>query len=421
MNKNMVTIAKKKKPIKNLIFQLKSPKCYKRDGENVYLCAARKIFVRTSEEERVRQAFIIFLRDKVGVPTDMFRVEESMSHYKKRKKGRADIIGLSLEEYPLFVVECKKPKAPLTQDVFDQAKTYADIAGCDIVILTNGGESEVYIQENKQWNNARGILTYKEMLKIGNYDYKKPKQKAWQRPEYKDIPRAIEDGTFDGRNTKESHRDYGCFGKDSPKKNLHFFANLVGLFRDEGKSFRLPIIHSSFEISEDLKLRYSSFGNAAGGGYTSYYRSFIIKDKNGENQIISISITGTLSRKNDPKFGNRRGNTQLNVAIDDYEKKHHSLQLDMDKFVKKNGRQALIWHNGRMTVGNSGSVKQNLVLEYVRKKAPHLLEDNYISLATLPTNRLITWRDAKPFLINCIEYALLRDEYRQIHTKNKSQ
>ncbi len=98
----------------------------------------------------------------------------------------------------------------------------------------------------------------------------------------------------------------------------------IVFLRDEGKSFRLPIIHSSFEISEDLKLRYSSFGNAAGGGYTSYYRSFIIKDKNGENQIISISITGTLSRKNDPKFGNRRGNTQLNVAIDDYEKKHHS-------------------------------------------------------------------------------------------------
>ena len=332
---------KKKKSIKNLTFQLvKSPKQYKRDGENVYLCAKRKMFVHATEEERVRQEFIAFLRDKVDMPLDMLFVEESMSHYKKGTKGRTDIIGLSLEENPLFVVECKKPEAPLTQDVFDQAETYADIAGCDIVILTNGRESEVLIRESKQWHSARGILTYKEMLQTGNYNYKKPNRKPWQRPEYKDIPRAIKDGAF--------------------------------------------------------------------GSWS------------GENQIISISITGTLSRKNDPKFGNRRGNTQLNVAIDDYEKKHHSLQLDMDKFVKKSGRQALIWHNGRMTVGNSGSVKQNLVLEYVRKKAPHLLEDNYISLAKLPTNRLITWRDAKPFLINCIEYALLRDEYRQIHTNTLS-
>lgn len=412
---------KKKKSIKNLSFQLeKSPKQYKRDGENVYLCAKRKMFVHATEEERVRQEFIVFLRDKVDVPLDMLFVEESMSHYKKGKKGRTDIIGLSLEENPLFVVECKKPEAPLTQDVFEQAETYADIAGCDIVILTNGRESEVLIRESKQWHSARGILTYKEMLQTGNYNYKKPNRKPWQRPEYKDIPRAIKDGAFGSRSGENYHRDYGCFGKDSPEENLPFFANLVGLLRDENKSFKLPLTGTNFEICEDLKLRYSSFGNAAGGGYTSYYRSFIIEDKNGENQIISISITGTLSRKNHTKFGNRRGNTQLNVAVDDYEKKHHSLQLDMDKFVKKNGRQASIWHDGRLTAGNLGSVKRKLVLEYVRKKAPHLLEDNYISLAKLPTNRLITWRDAKPFLINCIEYALLRDEYRQIHTNTLS-
>lgn len=385
---------KKKTPIKNLTFQLeKPPKQYKRDGENVYLCATRKMFVHVTEEERVRQEFIVFLRDKVGVPIDMLFIEKSMSHYKKGKKGRADIIGLSLEECPLFVVECKKPEAPLTQDVFDQAETYADIAGCDIVILTNGKKTEVHIRENEEWYDAKGILTYKEMLKIGNYDYKKPNEQPWQRPEFKDIQRAVKDGRFDA-----------CFGKDSPEENLPFFANLVGLLRDENKSLKLPITNINFEIIKDLKLRYSSFGNAGGGSYTSYYRSFIIKDKKG-NQIISISITGTL-----------RGNTQLNVAIDDYEKKHHSLQLDMDKFVKKSRRQALIWHDGRLTAGNLGSVKRKLVLEYVGKKASHLLEDNYISLAKLPTNRLITWRDAKPFLINCIEYALLRDEYRQIHT-----
>lgn len=414
---------KKKKPIKNLKFQLeKSPEQYKRDGKNVYLCAARKMFVPASEEERVRQAFIVFLRDKVGLSEEMLCVEESMSHYKRGKKGRADIIGLTCHaREPLFVVECKKSRVPLTQNVFDQAKIYADCSGCDIVILTNGIESEVHIRENKQWLKARGILTYKEMTKIGNYDYKKPNEKPWQRPEYKDLARAIKDGKFDSRVGKDGHRDYGCFGKDSPEENLPFFANLVGLLRDETKSLKLPIINNNFEISKDLKLRYSSFGNAAGGGYTSYYRSFIIKDKNDENQIISVSITGTLSRKNDPKFGNRRGNTQLNVAIDDYEKRHHSLQLDMDKFVKISGRQASIWHNGRMTVGNLGSVKRHLVLEYVRKKAPYLLENNIILLANLPTNRLITWRDAKTFLINCIEYALLRDEFREIYSKKALQ
>ena len=67
-----------------------------------------------------------------------------------------------------------------------------------------------------------------------------------------------------------------------------------------------------------------------------------------------------------------------------------------------------------------GSVKRNHVLEYVRKKAPNLLENEKIILGTLPTNRLITWHDAKPFLINCIEYALLRDEFREIYSTNKA-
>ncbi len=409
---------KKKKPIKNLAFQLlKDPRRYKRGGEDVYLCAVRKMFVHVTEEEKVRQEFIVFLQEKVGVPETMLRVEDAMSHYKRGARGRADIVGLVTQEKPLFVVECKKPETPLTQSVFEQAKTYADCSGTRIVILTNGVESEIVIRENEEWHNAKGILTYKEMMKIRDYDYRRQKQKPWKRPEHKDISNAIRDGRFDFGTGKKGHRDYGCFGVDSPDENLPFFANLVGLLRDKNKSPKLPIKNRNITISEDLALRYSSFGNAAGGGYTSHYRSFIIKDKDGDDQIVSFSITGTMSRKNDPTWGNRRGNTQLNIAIDDYEKQpHHSLQLDMDKFVEKNGQHALIWHNGRLTAGKLGSVKRNLVLEYVGAKAPHLLRNGRVFLGKLPTDRNISWQDAKRFLINCIEYALLRDEYRGIYS-----
>ena len=297
----------------------------------------------------------------------------------------------------------------------EQAETYADCSGSGMVLTTNGSDTEVTVLENGKWHSAKGILTYKEMMKIGDYDYRKSEKKPWKRPAYKNTSRAIKTGRFDFRTGKKGHRDYGCFGVDSPTENLLFFANLAGLLLDENESPKLPIRNKNITIREDLKLRYCSFGNAAGGGYTSHYRSFIVKDKEGDAQIISLSITGTMSRKGHPKLGNRRGNTQLNLAIDDYEKRpHHSLQLDMDKFVERSGQQALIWHDGTMTVGNKGSVKRNLVLEYVRAESPHLLRGDKVLLGKLPNDRNIGWQDARRFLINCIEYALVRDEYRGI-------
>ncbi|MCY4209949.1 MAG: type I restriction enzyme HsdR N-terminal domain-containing protein [Gammaproteobacteria bacterium] len=411
-------MSSQKKTIKNLTFrsQLKAPRRYKRAGKSVYLCTARKMFIQATEEERVRQEFIIFLRDKVGVPEKMLYAEKAMSHYKRGARGRADIVGHATTEKPLFVVECKKPETPLTQDVFEQAKAYADCSGSGIVLITNGIDTEVEIQENGEWLRAKGILTYKEMMKIKDYDYKKPGRRPWKRPAYKNISKAIEAGRFNFGSNQKGHRDYGCFGVDSPVENRPFFANLVGLLLDETESPKLPIRKNNITVREDLKLRYSSFGNAAGGGYTSHYRGFVVNDKNDDDQIVSLSITGTMSRKGHPKLGNRRGNTQLNLAIDDFEKRpHHSLQLDMDRFVKRSAQKALIWHNGRMTAGNKGSVPRDLVLEYISVNSPHLLRGNTVLLGELPIDRNIGWQDARRFLINCIEYALLRDEYRGVY------
>jgi hypothetical protein len=72
-----------------------------------------------------------------------------------------------------------------------------------------------------------------------------------------------------------------------------------------------------------------------------------------------------------------------------------------------------IWHNGTLTHGDKGAAKRDVVLEFVCNKAPHLVRADKMRLGSLPLNRLITWKDAEEFIYNCIEYALVRDEFRK--------
>ena len=146
----------------------------------------------------------------------------------------------------------------------------------------------------------------------------------------------------------------------------------------------------------------ASPGNSSGGSWESVYRYFCVQKDDGEHNIISFAIVSSKAEQ-----------TMLIVAVERNGDFHNSLQLDLDKFMKFTGNTMQIWHNGALTCGNKGSVKRDLVIQFVNKRSPKLVRGNEIILGNMATNRLITWEDAEDFMYNCIEYALIRDEFRK--------
>ena len=57
------------------------------------------------------------------------------------------------------------------------------------------------------------------------------------------------------------------------------------------------------------------FGNSGGGNYQVWSRLFIAKDHMNKDEVLGISICGTIHTENDPHWGNRTGSTQLNISI----------------------------------------------------------------------------------------------------------
>lgn len=102
----------------------------------------------------------------------------------------------------------------------------------------------------------------------------------------------------------------------------------------------------------------------------------------------------------------------LIIAVDDFEKSQNSLQLDLDKFAVKVGEMEL-WHDGKIKAGKSGRLKNSQVIDYIRRKDSTLVKKGKVYVGSLPNNRIITWQDAVKLIVNCIRYALLRDEIRK--------
>ena len=167
----------------------------------------------------------------------------------------------------------------------------------------------------------------------------------------------------------------------------------------------------SFELIEDIGQRYMDYGNAGGGHYNGMYRSFLIKDRSGETQIVSMSIFGTDSEF---RGENRRSYTSLTVSIDRFKVSHNSLQYNIDRFVRlsPDGRATFI-HNGQI-----GGFKSADVIETVSLYGDGLnVDSSGIHIGTVFTEKILYLDDEEvsELVDNLIEYALLREETRKAH------
>ena len=357
-----------------------------------YFDPVRKYFVQKTPEEAIRQKTIKFLEEYLGIPLNRLRVEESMIHVKLRAKGRADIVVYrdDNKNHPLMVIECKAPEIDIScEEVREQAERYRNILKADYIMLINGVQIIIYKYDSNQYLELDDIPTYEDLLEskisfkksipLTSYNYEEVMSRQLQ---------------------KKFEKIYlGCETPNQVKGFALNFLNLIML-----KTIDSSSILENIGVFEDKGIGKTRFGNSAGYNYQLKTRLFIAKDNRKKDQILGISLYGNY-------------NTQLNVSITNIERRHHSLQLDMDKFCKYDYRtdKIVITHNGTLSTGRGGSISKFTVIDYIKNNAPELICDEEIHLGTLDNSRLLEWDyyDVQSFVKNLFQYAILRDEIRK--------
>ena len=392
---------------------IEEPAVYQRNGREVYFDPIREIFILKNPEEIIRQKVVQYLQAELGVPKSMIEVEVPLSYYKEKARGRVDILVSGSTENnelaPLMLIECKAPGVPLTDDVFEQAAKYDEILMVDCMMITNGSEFRAYgWDETTNW--------YKLLAEVPSYNSLVTKQKmqyvtddfpAWKRPVFEKYP--------DPETIQYFTDDLVMIGEDTPKELHPILINIGGFLLDENQRMK-PQKLFGIDIIEDGGIRYTCFGNAAGGQWAGEYRYFILKDDEGNNQIISMRTFAKGKFENHKVWGNSKGTTYFIVAIDDLDKKHNSLQLNLDAHLRRVDGGYVVWHDGRLTAGKSGSTKRAEVLDFIRKNAPELIgSDGMVFLGKLTCTEELSWDqpETNDLIGRMIKYALVRDQFRK--------
>ena len=387
-------------------------KSYYRNNKKCIFDLIREILILETPEEIVRQKFINYLIDDLKVPKNKIEVEVPMCHFKKGARGRADIVVYGEEtdgtNIPIFIVECKAPNIPLTDDVWNQVERYDDILLTGFIVITNGNYTYASLWDNddEKYYLIENIPEYNDIL--GGTDFKiiENNFEKWKRPKFNELLSKENINCF---------FELGWIGEDTKKELYSLILNLASFLQDETIQIK-SINKKGINIIESGH-RYTYFGNVGGWTWAGDYRYFILEDNCGNNQILSMLIFGSLKCSNDPVFGNRKGNTVLVVAIDDFEKKHNSLQLNIDRYTCVDRNKYTIWHDGTLTIGKRGAAKRKDVIDYIKSVDPTMVINERIILGSFDCSKEINWnqQSTKDFIINTIKYAVLRDEFRRLN------
>ncbi len=117
----------------------------------------RKKFIVLTPEEWVRQHCINFLLIEKEYPRSLINVEKELSVNGRKK--RYDIVVYKPDGSIRVLIECKAPKVPIIQKVFDQIAQYNLTLKADLLMVTNG-LNHYYCKmdyQNKRYNFLKDI------------------------------------------------------------------------------------------------------------------------------------------------------------------------------------------------------------------------------------------------------------------------
>jgi hypothetical protein len=123
-----------KMPALNLPFY--ETKIKHRGGKDFIFDRLRKLYVRLTPEEDVRQHFVHYLIGYLGFPENLLANEVSISlaHVKKR----CDTVVYDNRLKPLAIVEYKSPTVVVSQQTFDQIVRYNIALQVPWLMVSNG-------------------------------------------------------------------------------------------------------------------------------------------------------------------------------------------------------------------------------------------------------------------------------------------
>lgn len=378
------------------------PLVFSRNGSACYLDPYRNRLIQITPEETVRQKVAQYFECHLNVPHEMLLLEQHMSHFGLQGKDRADIVVLRYDEknqtsYPVAVIECKAPGIPITESTFFQAIRYADALGCEYVFATNGTEftAHKFIEHDNSYIPIEFVPDYTDMLG-GKYTSQKkapvPKRTPLSKLKNKDI-------------LNEYAEDIGVDSSDEIRAAcLNMWEGLLDVTH-----MLNPKKYGRFELIKDYGIRISSYGNQS-GSFSGPYRSFLIKDSNGSAQFVSLAFRSHTRQEKD----GQPERTCLCVAIDNYEKSHHALQLSMDTYAKLENDHLKLVHNGSITVGHRGSASKSDFISFIENECPEFVCDKKVIIGSVNLSALlfVDASDYEDMIVNLITYALARDKYR---------
>ena len=112
----------------------------KKDGDKEFIFdEVRKLWVRLSPEEWVRQNFLQYLIGEKKYPSSWVAVEREMKLGELSK--RFDILVFDQDAKPYMMVECKAMQVDLTEKTLDQIVRYNLAIPVPILIVTNGSHT----------------------------------------------------------------------------------------------------------------------------------------------------------------------------------------------------------------------------------------------------------------------------------------
>ncbi len=361
----------------------------------------------------MRQEIVAALHIELGVPYERMTVEYPLHEIDPSCRDRADIVvwgnpAAGRELHPLAVFELKAPEKRLSGFTWEQAEAYADVLGAPFVAIANSGRlrdaSMTYTAPGGAPRNLHVIPTYAEMLKGAALQF--APDEPLLRLSYDRVcaPERVQ-GLLDG-----------AIGLDTPPSLHAFIAELDNFLLCEPLGREAPIEFRGLQIMADGGISDANYENAGGGSYAGLYRTWLVREPNAGDQVYRVGTFAHARTRNHAAWGNRRGTTAVLVGTDDPELGYHCcLQLTLDvgcELDAQSNTYELI-HDGRMTVGKLGRLRNAEVIDFVRARSPRLAQGNRVVLGALPANRSISWAEGEHFVLNLLEYAFLRDQLRE--------
>ncbi|MBO9539725.1 ankyrin repeat domain-containing protein [bacterium] len=380
---------------------------YVKDRHVCFRDPCRDFLVIATPEERVRQNVLRTLMEGYGYPQEALRTELKMARGKADPR-RSDVVAMvpgpdSELNVPFLVVECKRPGIMLGQEVIEQGNYYVGKLGASFLVLTNGQESTPYAVTREGLRKVADIPTFEQACSGTGWEARYMVEPSYVRPSMGQL----RDDEWVG----EVFADH--IGADTPRELWASIANLTSLFYVDEPLFTSPIdAPAGYRLVEDWGARMHRFTNAGGGDWPGWYRSLLVRDREGGDHLVRLALMASAKTEHDLHWGNIAGRTYLLVAVSDFFATHNALQLNVNTHWELDSAQRVVRvsHSGAMS--GRGSYKHERVVSWVAQHAPELVEQDLVMLGSFPVERLLEWQDIELLVANLCVYALLRDGLR---------